>query len=189
MVDADLVGGADGIRSELRRQLFSDKPPVFAGAHAYRAVIPVADSFGLVDDGTPRLFTGHGSRIYLRPLLHRGEVSCDVTCLAADPTPAPAASKEQLLKVVEGFDARLVRITGGLDRERVNLGAVHGIDPVATWHPGSVVLIGDAAHAMLHHQGQGANSAVLDAGTWPTACARRHRCPRRWRAIRPCASP
>jgi salicylate hydroxylase len=46
----------------------------------------------------------------------------------------------------------------------VNIRAVYDIDPVDTWHSESVALIGDAAHAMCHHQGQGANSAILDAG-------------------------
>ncbi|MER6112620.1 FAD-dependent oxidoreductase, partial [Streptomyces hirsutus] len=40
----------------------------------------------------------------------------------------------------------------------------YDIDPVETWHSDSVVLVGDAAHSMLHHQGQGANSAIEDAG-------------------------
>lgn len=163
-VTADLVVGADGIRSQVRQHLFSTKPPVFAGEHAYRAVIPSAETFGLVADGNLRMYMGHGTKIYLLPLLHRNEVSYDVTCLAADSTPAPASSKETLLKVVEGFDDRLVAITKGLDMAQVNLRAVYDIDPVERWHSGSVALIGDAAHAMCHHQGQGANSAVLDAG-------------------------
>jgi salicylate hydroxylase len=58
----------------------------------------------------------------------------------------------------------LVAITKGLDMTRVNLRSVYDIDPVDQWHSGAVALIGDAAHAMLHHQGQGANSAVMDAG-------------------------
>lgn len=163
-VTADLVVGADGIRSQVRAHLFSDQAPVFAGEHAYRAVIPAASTFGMVADGNLRMYVGQGTKVYLLPLLHRDEVSYDVTCLAADPTPAPVSTKERLLTVVQGFDERLIAITEGLDMAQVNLRAVYDIDPVPTWHSNAVVLIGDAAHAMLHHQGQGANSAVLDAG-------------------------
>lgn len=56
--------------------------------------------------------------------------------------------------------AKKVAYSRQLDKAR----AVYDIDPVPVWHSNSVVLIGDASHAMLHHQGQGANSAVLDAG-------------------------
>jgi salicylate hydroxylase len=167
-VTADLIVGADGIRSQVRQQLFSDKPPVFAGEHAYRAVIPAADTFGLVADGNLRMYVGHGTKIYLLPLHHRNEVSFDVTCLATDSTPAPAVSKAQLMEVVAGFDPQLMAIAQGLDMSKVNLRAVYDIDPVSRWHSDSVVLIGDAAHAMLHHQGQGANSALLDAGALAT---------------------
>jgi salicylate hydroxylase len=163
-VTADLIVGADGIRSTVRARLFGDQPPVFAGEHAYRAVIPASQTFGLVADGNLRMYMGHGTKIYVLPLLHRNEVSFDVTCLAKDSAPAPAASKEQLLKVVKGFDERLVAITSGLDMAKVNLRSVYDIDPIPVWHSNSVVLIGDAAHAMCHHQGQGANSSILDAG-------------------------
>lgn len=163
-IDADLVIAADGIRSQVRQQLFSDKPPVFAGEHAYRVVIPARDTFGMVDDGNLRMYVGMGTKIYLLPLLHRHEVSFDVTCLSADASPVPVLNKAELLRVVQGFDPRLIHITEGLDMAQVNLRAVYDIDPVDTWNSRCVVLIGDAAHAMCHHQGQGANSAVLDAG-------------------------
>jgi salicylate hydroxylase len=163
-VEADLVVGADGIKSVVRQQLFSDKGPVFSGEHAYRAVVPVDDTHGMVTDDNLRMYIGRGTKVYLLPLRHRGQVSFDITALCPDSTWNPQVTKDDLLRTVEGFDPRLVDITRGLDMGTVNIRAVYDIDPVDTWHSDSVVLVGDAAHSMLHHQGQGANSAIEDAG-------------------------
>ncbi|MCP8710757.1 NAD(P)/FAD-dependent oxidoreductase [Streptomyces sp. AC04842] len=171
-VDADLVVGADGIKSVVRQQLFSQKPPVFAGEHAYRTVISVDDAHGMVVDDNLRMYIGRGTKVYLLPLRHRGQVSFDITALNPDGTWAPQVTKEDLLDTVEGFDERLVDITRDLDMDAVNIRAVYDIDPVDTWHSDAVVLVGDAAHSMLHHQGQGANSAIEDGGTLADALRR-----------------
>jgi salicylate hydroxylase len=169
--DADLVVGADGIKSTVREQLFSDKGPVFSGEHAYRVVISADDAHGMVVDDNLRMYMGRGTKVYLLPLRHRNQMSFDITALNPDGTWAPAITKEELLKTVEGFDERIVAIARGLDMDTVNIRAVYDIDPVNTWHTGTVVLMGDAAHSMLHHQGQGANSAIEDAGALADALA------------------
>ena len=163
-VEADLVVGADGIKSVVRHQLFSQAGPVFSGEHAYRAVISVDDAQGMVVDDNLRMYIGRGTKIYLLPLRHRGQVSFDITALCPDSTWSPQVTKDDMLATVAGFDERLVEITRNLDMSTVNVRAVYDIDPVGAWHSDSVVLVGDAAHSMLHHQGQGANSAIEDAG-------------------------
>ncbi|MEK0156202.1 NAD(P)/FAD-dependent oxidoreductase [Arthrobacter oryzae] len=169
--EADLVVGADGIKSTVREQLFSDKGPVFSGEHAYRVVISADDAHGMVVDDNLRMYMGRGTKVYLLPLRHRNQMSFDITALNPDGTWAPAITKEELLKTVEGFDERIVGIARGLDMDTVNIRAVYDIDPVDSWHTDSVVLMGDAAHSMLHHQGQGANSAIEDAGALADALA------------------
>ncbi|MET1043248.1 MAG: NAD(P)/FAD-dependent oxidoreductase [Microbacteriaceae bacterium] len=163
-VEADLVIGADGIKSAVREQLFSKKGPVFSGEHAYRAVISSDAAHAMVVDDNLRMYIGHGTKIYLLPLRHRNQVSFDITALNSDSTWTPTVTIDDMVKTVEGFDERLVAITRELDLSTVSIKAVYDIDPIDVWHSDSVVLIGDAAHSMLHHQGQGANSAIEDAG-------------------------
>ncbi len=164
-VSADLVIGADGIRSAVRKLLFSDADPVFSGEHAYRVVISAGDAYGLVVDDNLRMYLDDkGTKIYLLPLRHRDQLSYDITCLSDDDAWAPRITREFLDGLMDGFDERLGRITHELDLDALTCRAVFDIDPVDTWHSDSVTLLGDAAHAMLHHQGQGANQAIQDAG-------------------------
>jgi salicylate hydroxylase len=164
-VTADLVIGADGIRSLVRQQLFCDRPPVFSGSHAYRAVISADDTYGLTVDDNLRLYIGdNGTTIYFLPLRHRSQVSFDITAPSDDDAWTPQVTKDDLMGLVDGFDERLQAITRELDMDMVTSRAVYDIDPVDRWHSDAVALLGDAAHSMLHHQGQGANSAIADAG-------------------------
>jgi len=41
--------------------------------------------------------------------------------------------------------------------------ALHDVEPLERWHTDRTVLMGDAAHAMVPHQGQGANQTIEDA--------------------------
>ncbi len=163
-VTADMVIAADGIRSLVRNKLFSQKPPVFARTHAYRVVIDAKDAEGMITDGDLRLFMNEkGTMIYFLPLLHRNQVSFDITVLSDDDAWSPVITKDYLIRKLEGFDPRLIEITRNLDLDAVNSRSGYDIDPVDNWHTKSIALLGDAAHAMLWHQGQGANTAVMDA--------------------------
>jgi salicylate hydroxylase len=171
-VTADLVIGADGIRSLVRQQLFTDAQPVFSGEHAYRAVISLDDAHGLVTDDNPRFYMGrNGTIAYNLPLRHRGQLSYDITAPSQDETWAPEISNDYLVSILEGFDERIVKVARNLDLSTVTSRSVYDIEPVDSWHTDCVALIGDAAHAMLHHQGQGANSAIADSDALADALA------------------
>lgn len=172
-VTADLVIGADGIRSVVRRQLFCDSQPVFSGEHAYRAVISADGAYGLVTDDNPRFYMGRSGTIaYTLPLRHRGQLSYDITAPSRDDVWAPVITNDYLVSLLDGFDERIVKIASDLDIAQVTSRSVYDIDPVDVWHTDSVTILGDAAHAMLHHQGQGANSAIQDAAGLADALAK-----------------
>jgi len=83
VAEANIVAGADGIKSNIRRHVLeplypSEASPVYADAYCYRAVIPISEANEIMEDLTDiaKFFFGHG-RSGVTYRISGGEVSCD----------------------------------------------------------------------------------------------------------------
>lgn len=160
--EADVIVGADGVRSVVRSKLFGDSSPAFTGNMCFRAVVPVD---GPVDFVTP------DSSFWLGPKSHvvtyyvrRGEainiVAVNETAQWVEESWNAPSTREELLAAFEGWHPNMIRLF-----ERVDTVYKWGLfdrDPMKTWSSGRVTLLGDAAHPMLPFLSQGAAMAIED---------------------------
>jgi salicylate hydroxylase len=159
---ADLVVGADGIRSVVRRAVRQDEP-VYSGYVAYRGLVRAVD--------VPRVFPQPRLVLWLGPERHcvSYPISADLINVVAV-TPAPPRSHRvwsvpgepnAVRAAYRGWDDAVQSLLGGLTR--VTEWALYDQDPADNWSTSRVTLLGDAAHALLPFVAQGANMAFEDA--------------------------
>jgi 2-polyprenyl-6-methoxyphenol hydroxylase-like FAD-dependent oxidoreductase len=158
--EADLLIGADGIHSVVRRRILgAAAEPDYAGYVGWRAVIDYdddlvrgrfveswgrGDRFGLVPVGGGRLYWFVSEKMP-KPDVDRPDVKARLARTFADwHAPIPA--------VVDLTPEDAISGTGIFDRK-----------PVRSWTSGRVTLLGDAAHPMTPNMGQGAGQALEDA--------------------------
>jgi salicylate hydroxylase len=77
------------------------------------------------------------------------------------------ATREEALSILEryGWDGRILDLVRNIEGD-MNFWALVDLPRLPRWSRGRVVLLGDAAHAPLPHQGQGAGQAIEDAYTF-----------------------
>ena len=164
ILDADVVIAADGIHSPIRRKLINDQEAVYSGYIAHRVLVDFDATLGKAfEDNTLRIYVDGDNSYYMLPLLkNRRKVSIDIT-IPGEFAWRPQLTKEDLLTGIQGFAPTLQKIIENTPFEQIVSRPLCDLEPFDTWSTQTVTLIGDAAHAMLHNQGQGANMAMQDA--------------------------
>jgi 2-polyprenyl-6-methoxyphenol hydroxylase-like FAD-dependent oxidoreductase len=160
-VEGDVLVGADGVGSIVRRLLHpNERPPRPSGLFAVRGV-----AYGAAQ----HLGDSNGSQFYgcgVEAGIARASADAVYWSLSV-PARLVADAKADVARVVDratrGFAERLRSIVAATEPADMRLDELFERDPLDHWGKGRVTLLGDAAHPMLPHAGQGAAQALEDA--------------------------
>jgi salicylate hydroxylase len=162
----DLIIGADGVWSTVRKSMTTCEKSHFSGSFAWRF---------MVDPGLCPAQLGHDHvTAFLGPYAHvvtypiRETTSLNIVCITTGDEPEEAWSKtvdavrkKELLRQFSGWNPAIARMLDGA-REITYWPLYQMAD--GPWQNGrETVLIGDAAHAMTPFAAQGASMAIEDA--------------------------
>ena len=190
IAEADVVVAADGIHSELRPYVFPPSKPVFHGTISYRGLVPRER---LPDWPMDRwqMWAGPSKHFLVFPVRHGtmvnyvGFVPTDEEMKESWSAPGDPAV---LRREFEGWDPRIGEVLQQVDK--TFRWALYDREPLPTWTKGRLTLLGDAAHPMLPHLGQGANQSIEDGMALATilAAANTRPCRRRCSPTSDCAA-
>ncbi|MFT6658913.1 FAD-dependent monooxygenase [Maritalea sp.] len=152
--------GADGVRSVTRTDVLGGKPPQYTGYVAWRAMANIEQLSGILSTERTSLFWGPDYHMVVYPLQQRKQFNIVLVTefsLPLEDSDTPEISNKSLRK-----NNRLSSIMESIS-DPWTAWPLFGVK-TNTWYKGNVAILGDAAHAMLPFQAQGAAMSIEDAG-------------------------
>lgn len=165
---ADLLVGADGLHSSVRRAIHRPLEPFFTGQVAWRMVLPQAQP----PEECAQVFMGPGRHLVTYPL--RGGTARNIVAVEERQrwTAEGWSHRDDPTRVTRAFAGFTPRVRGWLESARdVHVWGLFRHEVAPVWHKGRAVILGDAAHPTLPFLAQGANLAIEDAWVLGTCLA------------------
>ena len=170
-VDADVVVGADGIKSKCRQILLGDEAPdanpKYAHEFAYRAMVPMERAVAVLGEEFARnsmVNMGPDSLTTTYPV-EKGTLLNLVACRSLKEWEhdewVVASSQEAAKRDFLGCGPVMQKVVSMMDKP--SKWALFDHPECSTFYKGNFALIGDAAHASTPHQGAGCGQAFEDA--------------------------
>ncbi|MFT8246525.1 FAD-dependent monooxygenase [Roseomonas sp. BN140053] len=160
--EADLVIAADGIHSVLQKYVVGPMPPEYSGSRAYRGLVP-RDRLPNWRDEAHQVWMGDGKHFMVFPV-RSGQLLNYVGFVPTSSQTVESWSavgdRDELAASFAGWDAPVTELLAQV--ESCFWWGLYDRRPLPAWTAGRLVLLGDAAHPMLPHLGQGANQAIED---------------------------
>ncbi|KAL0568167.1 hypothetical protein V5O48_013826 [Marasmius crinis-equi] len=172
---ADLIIGADGIKSAVRRSVLENELPlgINTGDMAYRVLVPT-DSFKddpelqeLIDNPRVNCWMGPGRHIIGYSIRERNIYN--LVMIGPDDGSMESwtarGTVEEVREFFKGWEPRIQKLISHFDPSQVLKSKLVICSPLKRWvHPaGRTLLLGDACHPMLPYKAQGAAMALEDA--------------------------
>ncbi|KAK1438996.1 hypothetical protein QVD17_04811 [Tagetes erecta] len=159
--EGDLLVGADGIWSKVRKNLFGPKDVTYSGYTCYTGIAdfipPDIDTVGY------RVFLGH-KQYFVSSDVGGGKMQWYAFHKEpAGGTDKPNGKKERLLQIFGGWCDNVVDLLLATDEEAILRRDIFDRTPKFTWGKGRVTLLGDSVHAMQPNLGQGGCMAIEDS--------------------------
>ncbi|XP_022740829.1 zeaxanthin epoxidase, chloroplastic isoform X3 [Durio zibethinus] len=158
--EGDLLVGADGIWSKVRKNLFGPNDAVYSGYTCYTGIADFVPAD--IESVGYRVFLGH-KQYFVSSDVGAGKMQW----YAFHKEPAGGVDSngkmERLLKIFEGWCDNVIDLLLATDEDSILRRDIYDRTPSLTWGRGRVTLLGDSIHAMQPNMGQGGCMAIEDS--------------------------